>query len=58
MMFVLSGRTWMYPDSPPPASCQSAIVIPPGAALGPQSVELSCCAPQTLYGKSAVVVTW
>src|SRR5437667_8373436 len=38
----LSGRTAMYPLSPPPASYQSSLEIPPSARLGPQRVELSC----------------
>src|SRR5207253_8750173 len=47
----VSGTTAMYPLSPPPTSYQSVISMPPAFRLGPHSVELSCCAPQTRYGK-------
>ena len=40
----------MYPDSQPPASYQSLMSIDPCLRDGPQSVELSCCAPQIWYG--------
>src|SRR5262245_17446469 len=54
-----SHRAAIHPDSPPPASFQSSIPnVPPGLRLGPQSVELSCCAPHTRYGKWFVVITW
>src|SRR5581483_7202868 len=53
----LVGLTAMYPDSPPPASIQSLMVMPPAFRLGPHSVLLSCCAPQILYGKWLLVVT-
>jgi hypothetical protein len=44
------GDAEMKPDSPPPASFQSLMAMPPGLRDGPQSVELSCWAPQIWYG--------
>jgi hypothetical protein len=57
MMSGSVGCAVTYPDSPPPASAsrdRDAAL----ARLGPQSVELSCCAPQTWYGKWFVTETW
>jgi hypothetical protein len=63
-MFGCSGSGAMYPDSPPPTSYIQSPGLSVFAPLkfshsldGRQRVELSCCAPHTWYGKSAVVAT-
>src|SRR5450432_661973 len=59
-MFGLVGCGAMYPLSPPPTLYMVPPPRPPRPALSldTQTVELSCCAPQTWYGISRVTATW